>query len=164
MMLPNTRKQATTFEYGGYAFKLSPRLSLMENLEDAVGMDYFKLLDAIRGTIALNPLWDEAEAAKAEAEERTYEVPQFIQATKPNEKLLIKLFFHLQDNETRFTEDDIHEYLYADMTTNGFGHPDVQERLLKVMMALKGLDYQDLIAAATAKKKLVVPAKAPTAV
>lgn len=138
MALPNTRKLATTFVYGGMAFKLSPLVGKLEAFEESVGMDYFAFVDSCIGYI-------DAEGV----------------AITGNPHLISKLFFSLQDNAETYTRDEIHEWLFADVTT--YSAEDVQKHLLSVLMALKGVDYQLAIQKVTAKKKAPPKERQPTA-
>lgn len=162
MSLPNTRKQATTFLYGGAAFKLSPLISKMEALEEHFGLDYFEIIDTLTPGVMLNPSWDAAEA-KAKGDD--YDVDQVItDPNKPGNPLNLSwVFFFLQDNEQRYTRDEIHEYLFADMSETGIGSKEAQEQIMRVLMALKGLNYQDMITEQTAKKKPAAKKRRPTA-
>lgn len=164
-MLPNTRKLATVFVYGGMAFKLSPLMTKMERLEDAVGMDYFDYVDSISGGFMKNPAYKQEAADKAKAEGHEYDVPAIIPDPnrKPKTENLSILFFHLQDNELPYTRDEIHEWLFADQSLTGINSPENQKQLIQLFYALKGVDFQEMIVAATAKKKPPV-ASLPTAV
>jgi hypothetical protein len=152
MALPNTRKVATTFTYKGYAFRCSPSLSKMEALEDAVGMDYLKIIDSISGGAMLNPEWSADEAKKLGSE---YDVPAIIPDPErpPVTENFTEVLFYTQDNPEQFTRDEIHEFWSADMSETGFGAKAVQEEVTRFLFALKGMDYQEMIAKAAAKKK-----------
>lgn len=130
MTLPNTRKLATVFVYGGVAFKLSPFISRMEALEEATGSDYFAFVDEIVGRF----------------DSKTGAVVQ-----KPNLDKLSILFFHLQDMPQTYSRDEIHEWLLSDMKS--IGTEDVQKQLAALFFALKGVDYQDMITAVASKKE-----------
>lgn len=139
-MLPNTRKLATVFVYSGYPFKLSPFISKMEALEDAVGMDYFDYIDTIVGKLDAKTGLPIVEADL--------------------DRLSI-LFFHLQDNDEKYTRDQIHEYLLSDLLA--FSSPENQKQLVSLFYALKGVDFQQMIQKATAEKKEAEGESPPTA-
>ncbi len=140
MQLPYTRKQATTFTYAGFTFKLSPLISKMEILEDAVGMDYFDFIDSIVGKL---------------------DAKTGLPIVAPDLDRLSILFFHLQDNGDSYTRDQIHEYLLGDL--EAFGAEDIQRQLVTLFYALKGVDFQKMIQKATAEKKEAEAESLPTA-
>lgn len=148
-MLPNTRKLATVLVFAGYAFKLSPLMSKMEAMEDAMGMEYFEIVDSISGGFVENPDWDEDKAAADPSYEVLPMLPDPQRPPKPEN--LSKLFFHLQDNDEHHTLDQVHEYLFAD--ARAISADEVQKQLASLFFALKGIDYQDQIAKLAAQKK-----------